>query len=759
MKLHISFKKKMILVIAVVTVALGVLATFSVFWLNRQTISDLAVKYLDSITVQQAGVIKDTFNASMAIAKLVASQPLVIEYVRQKDPELQDADILRFFSALDPDKKYQSIYLMDRTGRTLTSTDPAFVDQNYRFRDYFTKAFAGMPTIDAAIGATTGKFGYFFAHPIYQGNGDVIGVAVVKLRDATLTTLLKPSILSDDGTALLVDEYGIIMQSTDPAMTFKSLGALTQEEIRHIEQTKKFGNVTIIPLQYEPLKQAIGTPEASKAVIAYDEAKKRDDIVGIAKIGRSPFSLVIKEPLQRFAGAAERVAGITGIFTALMAIAAGLVLFLWIARLLRPLTILKEKAAQLGKGKNLDQTIRIDTGDEFEELGVAFNAMIQRLRGMYEDQERTIWERTADFEKFKLAVEAASDPVIITDIDGRVLYANKASERITGYSREEIVDSKPSLWGRQMPIGFYENLWNTIKRDKKEFYGEVTNRRKNGERYVAELYISPLLMNKDMLYGFVGIERDITARKAADKAKTEFVSIASHQLRTPLAIINWYIEMLLKEDVGAVNKEQKTYLEQIRAASQRMVDLVNSLLSVSRIDIGTLDVKPETLTLSAAADSILADMNPQIRQKKLRIAKEYDPSVPSIDSDPNLLRVIFSNLLSNAVTYTPEGGLITVAIRKSDAKNALITVTDTGYGIPTGQQSRIFEKFFRADNAREKEPNGNGLGLYITKSLVDRLGGRIWFSSVENKGTAFYVSLPFTRMPARQSEPAKQTNE
>ena len=257
-------------------------------------------------------------------------------------------------------------------------------------------------------------------------------------------------------------------------------------------------------------------------------------------------------------------------------------------------------------------------------------------------------------------------------------------------------------------------------------------------------------MNKEQLYGFVAIERDITTHKEIDRAKTEFVSIASHQLRTPLAVINWYIEMLTSEEVGKINASQRKYLDQIYLASKRMVDLVNSLLSVSRIDLKTYYVEPEPLDFRLISDSVLEELGKGIETKHLHIIKEYDREMPLIDADPSLLRVIFQNLISNAVKYTPEKGSIKITIGRFEDTDALISVSDTGYGIPLGQQKQIFQKFFRADNAREKEPDGNGLGLYIVKSIVEHTDGTVWFESEEGKGATFYVRLPLSGMQKKE---------
>jgi PAS domain S-box-containing protein len=377
-------------------------------------------------------------------------------------------------------------------------------------------------------------------------------------------------------------------------------------------------------------------------------------------------------------------------------------------------------------------------GEEGEAVGYIGIASDITDRQAYEENLR----------KFQLAVENASDHIIITDRDGNILFANKAASTITGYPIKEMIGKRPSLWGKQMPPEFYKDMWHRIKELKETFVGEVTNRRKNGELYVAEARISPIVDASGSVIFFIGIERDITKAKEVDRAKTEFVSLASHQLRTPLSIINWYTEMLLGGDKGELDEGQREYVREIHNSGHRMIDLVNALLNASRIDMGTLAISPKPTDFGAVADVVISELLPQIEKKKLSVTKDYD-AVPKIDADPDLVRVIFQNLISNAVKYTPDKGKISVIVELRD-EEVVIKVEDNGYGIPEGQQSKIFTKLFRADNAREVDPDGTGLGLYIVKAIADASGGRAWFKSKEGKGSTFYVALPAIGMKTKK---------
>lgn len=252
---------------------------------------------------------------------------------------------------------------------------------------------------------------------------------------------------------------------------------------------------------------------------------------------------------------------------------------------------------------------------------------------------------------------------------------------------------------------------------------------------------------------YVGIEQDISHRKAVERAKNEFVSLASHQLRTPIATISWYAEMLLHGDVGKLTKDQRTYVGEIAYGANHMADLVAALLNVSRIELGTFAVTPEPTDLKMLLEDVLHELSPLIEKANLRTEMRVT-SVPKVLVDPKVIRIVFENLLTNAVKYTPTGGLVTISLARQD-DDVHFMVEDTGIGIPKEQQERMYQKLFRADNAKRKVTEGTGLGLYLAKAIVEESHGRIWFTSVENQGTTFHVSLPLGPTPTLDKPLAK----
>ncbi len=229
-------------------------------------------------------------------------------------------------------------------------------------------------------------------------------------------------------------------------------------------------------------------------------------------------------------------------------------------------------------------------------------------------------------------------------------------------------------------------------------------------------------------------------KQVIDKAKTEFVSLASHQLRTPATAVKWYTELLLENK--EISKETRTlYTTAVYDANERMIELINSLLNVSRIELGHLAVDPIPVDFLKLCKDEEKGLAPLLSEKEIHIVWKGESEIPPMIGDPKLLGVIIQNLLSNAVKYTPHQGLVQIEFSRR-GENLSMVVTDTGIGIPKEQQQKIFTKMFRAENAAAQHTDGNGLGLYLTKAIVEIMDGEISFVSEENKGTAFHVMIP-----------------
>lgn len=238
---------------------------------------------------------------------------------------------------------------------------------------------------------------------------------------------------------------------------------------------------------------------------------------------------------------------------------------------------------------------------------------------------------------------------------------------------------------------------------------------------------------------------DITQEKVIDKAKSEFVALATHQLRTPVAAIRWNLELLEKSIGDDRSDSQDRYLTKISRNTMRMIALINDFLSVSKLETGTFATKFEDLNLKDFFEAITDEFTEKISEKNLTLKKFYNPEDLVFKSDSRLLHIIVSNLVSNAVKYVERDGEVSLSYElDSSGNNLIINVADNGIGVPKNELGGLFTKFFRASNAQTQQAEGTGLGLYIVKQSVDKLGGVIDFVSAENEGASFMIKIPRT---------------
>lgn len=387
------------------------------------------------------------------------------------------------------------------------------------------------------------------------------------------------------------------------------------------------------------------------------------------------------------------------------------------------------------------------------DISYALDAINEEEQRKQVEEENVLYARQLELDKAEdeALLSNIADAIVAVDLQGQIVFTNRAfrelvqlnENELTGQVFEKTVNvcnaGGDILSFNDRPIGQAMKTGQTVTSGT-AVTSDLFLSRLDGKKIPLLITAAPIILN-GKITGGIAVWHDITKEKEIDQAKNEFVSLASHQLRTPLAGISLSSELLLRGVGGDIDPKQKRYLEEIFESTKRMSNIIKSLLDVSRIELGTFKINPGPTDITRNVDQIIQDLIRQINGKNLTLQRDYEPGLPIINFDQNVLRIITENLITNAINYTPQTGVINVMIRKED-DNIILSVSDTGYGIPADQHHKIFEKSFRASNIKDSHPEGTGLGLYIIKKVLEKINSRIWFESTEGKGTTFHVAIP-----------------
>ncbi|MEK7452936.1 MAG: ATP-binding protein [Patescibacteria group bacterium] len=352
--------------------------------------------------------------------------------------------------------------------------------------------------------------------------------------------------------------------------------------------------------------------------------------------------------------------------------------------------------------------------------------------------------------------------VIQYDINFRILLINPMAEIILGITREDI-------FGKKADINFlkesdkYDSLMMILYPESFDDIVKIPT--ENGKPVVFEVKITkprelelqvttiPTYDRSGIISGYVKVLRDISREKAISRTKSEFISIAAHQLRTPLSAIKWIFKMLIDGDVGAISSEQKEFLQKGYYSNERIIQLVGDMLNVARIEEGRFGYEFSYFDISELIKKNIAEYELKAEEKKIKISfiKTRD-NINPIKIDYARIGLVLQNLLDNALKYTQNGGSISIELVRLNDSFIRVSIKDTGVGVPKDQRDRLFSKFFRGSNVIKMQTDGTGLGLFIAKNIINRHGGEIWVDVEDGKGTTFFFTLPVDEslIPAKE---------
>lgn len=376
---------------------------------------------------------------------------------------------------------------------------------------------------------------------------------------------------------------------------------------------------------------------------------------------------------------------------------------------------------------------------------------------LYDELEMRVQERTEELAaalhhqalevgKTRAIVESISDAVLVFDADGRVILANPATVRVLGLEPGLLLHHDVDGSDLQGLSQDQDEMARALFDAARSACGSLTGGQDwmttifQAARRVIQVSFSPVNQEGNDPLTMVAVLRDITAEAELEQLKSEFVSMVVHELRTPMSSIAGYVDLLLLGMLGPVNEKQSEFLGVVKDNADRLMTLVNDLSDISRIEGGGLSLRLEPLVLTDVVGQVVLAMEQQLQAKRQRLVLDVATDLPPVLADRNRLIQVVTNLLSNAHKYSPAGSAIEIGAASADGRVELV-VRDQGIGISAQDQKRIFDRFFRADNALATQEDGTGLGLAISQEIVKRHGGAIEVSSVPGQGSTFRVLL------------------
>jgi PAS domain S-box-containing protein len=374
--------------------------------------------------------------------------------------------------------------------------------------------------------------------------------------------------------------------------------------------------------------------------------------------------------------------------------------------------------------------------EEFRKIRMAF---LNILEDTEEAREGAVKEKN----KTLTIVDNLTDGVLVLDEANKIELVNPLVAELLKQEKETLVGK--NIFKIKSDKIDISPLLKALKSGKKNKIRNVFRKELLlGEKLYLEITTVPVEEGEDRR-GTLLILHDVSRDKFIETIKTEFVSIAAHQLRTPLSAIKWTLRMILDGDIGNISAEQKDLLLKTYQSNERMIALINDLLNVTRIEEGRFLYKPEPMQMEDIVEGVLKNSEELLKMKKIKLKLEkLKELLPEVLVDKEKISIVVQNLLENAIKYSPVGGEISISIERLN-KDVLFKIKDSGVGIPKDQQERIFTKFFRGSNVVKMETDGSGLGLYTTKNIVESHLGKIWFDSEEGKGSTFYFTVPFIK--------------
>lgn len=405
--------------------------------------------------------------------------------------------------------------------------------------------------------------------------------------------------------------------------------------------------------------------------------------------------------------------------------------------LLRPINTLLEGSQNLSQG-NLNKRVDIRSGDEFEDLGNSFNQMADKISKNFQELEKEKDIAISQNSKLNEILSSIVDGILAIDFNKNIILSNKAAEEITGYTQAEL---------NGQPIDKLLHLFIDQEEIPSKTYCQINFNKpaklvgKEGKQTKVNLMSAKIDGTVQTNLSCILILHDLSKEEELEQMKLDFVSMASHELKTPLTSIVGYLSVFINENKGKLPKEEWDLINRALIAAQQLFTLVQNILNVNKIEREEMSVSPQALDYLPILSKTVEDLRNQAAQKSIILNSNIPEVIPKVLADPVRIGEVVTNLLANAINYTNPGGKVELSITISPTE-VTTSVTDTGIGIPKEAVPHLFNKFFRVSNTSQQAGKGTGLGLYIAKSIIEKLNGKIWVESEVGKGSQFSFTLP-----------------
>lgn len=416
-------------------------------------------------------------------------------------------------------------------------------------------------------------------------------------------------------------------------------------------------------------------------------------------------------------------------------------------RIVTPIRQVTGAARAIGRGE-FDQEIQVTSSDEVGILAEEFNSMRWNLKSAVE-------KLTEEEKKMTAIVNSIAEGLILVDSNNRVRHINPAAERLLNLSADSVNEDITEIIQNDELIHIFEEDQRQILQHKPmdqipsknegiNLISEVTLARYH-EKLVLRIIASPFLDENGLILGTVYLFDDITREREIDQMKSDFISLVSHELRTPLTSIIGFVSFILDGKAGTINDIQRNSLARVQRQSKRLAALINDLLDISRIESGRIQMDQAPISLLEIATQRLEEIRPQADEKSIQLDLSAPELVPEVLGDEARMGQVFTNLIGNAIKFTPNNGEVSVKV-EADGNLLHVEVIDTGPGIPPEERQKVFDKFYQLSDISTRQQGGSGLGLSITKSVVEAHGGKLWIDDGnQGKGSNFQFVLPLVR--------------